>query len=177
LGVSETAYVYDRLNANGTIGAATGSGIALTGGAADGVDVQLDKYSDEHLAKNRWGTSFEMFDMATGKDEDDDKKDDGYAIGFLKSFNAIAFGQLWALRIKWHEGTKENPGIVHTSTFEVPAKNEEGINLRQLASGKKYVYDLELRRGTLAVIRTQIIDWAQKSNLVYSTNGTIVNEQ
>lgn len=177
LGVSETAYVYNRLNANGTIGAATGSGIALTGGAADGVDVQLDKYSDEHLAKNRWGTSFEMFDMATGKDEDDDKKDDGYAIGFLKSFNAIAFGQLWALRIKWHEGTKENPGIVHTSTFEVPAKNEEDINLRQLASGKKYVYDLELRRGTLAVIRTQIIDWAQKSNLVYSTNGTIVNEQ
>ncbi len=173
LGVSETGYVYSRLNNNGTIGEATGSGIDLTGGAAFGEDVELDRYTDAQLADNRWGTSFSMFDMATGEVEDGHDK--GYAIGFLKSFNAIAFGQLWAIRIKWHEGTEEEHGIVHTSTFEVPAENEEGINLRQLASGRKYIYNLELRRGTLAVIRTQIIDWNQEPELVHGTDGTIEN--
>lgn len=171
LGVSETGYVYSRLNKNGTIGEATGSGTALTRGAAFGKDVQLDQYTDAQLAENRWGTSFSMFDMATGVIEDG--HDTGYAIGFLKSYNAIAFGHLSAIRIKWRE---EETDIVHTSTFEVPAENEEHVNLRQLASGMKYIYDLELRRGTLAVIRTQIIDWNQKSDLVYGADGTISNK-
>ena len=61
------------------------------------------------------------------------------------------------------------------STFEVPQTNEENVNLRVLASGMKYIYNLELRRGTLAVIRTEILPWEQKEELVYGTDGTITN--
>jgi len=164
LGVSTEGYVSCRLNADGTVGPAKGK------------DVRLDEFSDAVLDVNQWGTSFQMFDMAVGKDEDGVSGDDGYAIGFLKSFNAIAFGQLCAIRITWHEGTNEEPGIVHVSTFEVPRKKDgEDVELRNLQSGIKYIYDLELRRGTLAVIRTQVLDWMQKSDLVYGADGTITN--
>ena len=54
-------------------------------------------------------------------------------------------------------------------------QNEDEVDLRTLQSGMKYIYDLELRRGTLAVIRTQIMDWKQDEELVYGTNGTITN--
>ena len=161
LGVAQEGYVSCRLNANGTVGPASAK------------DVILDDFSDDVLENNKWGTSFNMFDMATGTIEDG--HDTGYATGFLKSYNAIAFGQLWAIRITWHEGTTSDPDIVHVSTFEVPATNETNVNLRDLASATKYVYDLELRRGTLAVIRTQVLDWMQKEELVYGTDGTITN--
>lgn len=163
LGVSTEGYVRNRLNANDSIDAAWGK------------PVDLEEYSDSLLNINKWGTAFSMFDMAKGIDEDGVAGDDGYAIGFLKSFNAIAFGRLEALRITWHEGTKADPGIVHQSTFVIPQTNDAGEQLQELASGKRYVYDLELRRGTLAVIRTQILDWMQKEPLVYGTDGTITN--
>ena len=165
LGVSTEGYVCNRLNADGTVGAASAK------------DVHLDEFSDEVLEDNKWGTSFQMFDMASGDpvDVDGDGIDDRYATGFLKSFNAIAFGNLWAIRITWHEGTTDNPGIKHITTFEVPQTNEENVQLRNLQSGTKYIYDLELRRGTLAVIRTQVRDWMQKEDLVYGSDGTIQN--
>lgn len=163
LGVSQEGYVCNRLMPDGTVGEAFGK------------DVSLDEFSDDVLEKNKWGTSFQMFDMATGADVDGDGQDDGYALGFLKSFNAIAFGHLWAIRITWFEGTQENKGAIHSSTFEVPATNETHVQLRELQSSIKYIYDLELRRGTLAVIRTQILNWDQKEDLVYGTDGTIFN--
>ena len=170
LGISTEGYVCDRLNADGTVGVA--------GETAFYKAVNLDSFTTEQLEANKWGTSFNMFDMATGAliDDDGDGNDDRYATGFLKSFNAIAFGYLSAIRIVWHEGTPSAPGIVHTTTFEVPQKqNENDVDLRTLQSGMKYIYDLELRRGTLAVIRTQIIDWDQHEDLVYGTDGTITN--
>ena len=165
LGVSTEGYVCNRLNADGTVGAASAK------------DVDLDEFTDAVLEDNKWGTSFQMFDMAPLPlvDYDGDGNDDRYAIGYLKSFNAIAFGDLWAIRITWHEGDSNNPGIKHVSTFEVPQENEEKVNLRELASGMKYIYNLELRRGTLAVIRTEILPWDQDEELVYSTDGTIIN--
>ncbi len=166
LGISEKGYVCDRLNADGTIGVA--------GETAFYEAVNLDGYTNEQLEENKWGTSFNMFDMATGDIEDG--HDTGYATGFLKSFNAIAFGYLSAIRIFWHEGTPSEPGIRHITTFEVPQKqNVDDVDLRTLQSGMKYIYDLELRRGTLAVIRTQILEWMQDENLVYSSDGTITN--
>ena len=171
LGVSTEGYVCTRLNPDGSVGAtAVGSGNMA---AASAKDVRLDEFSDEVLVNNKWGTSFEMFDMATGEVEDGHDK--GYATGYLKSYNAIAFGNLWAIRITWHEGTTLAPGIVHVSTFEVPQTNETNVLLRNLQSATKYVYDLEIRRGTLAVIRTQVLDWLQKDELVYGTDGTITN--
>lgn len=276
LGVSTEGYVCNRLNADGTVGAATAK------------EVNRNDFTDAELDANKWGTSFQMFDMAPGAlvDQDGDGHDDRYAIGFLKSFNAIAFGQLWAIRITWNEGSpprtwtkgggtkyvhvsgdnyekatgtyymreEENGSytyteitnldeytgstaytrsgdsepytytevqfwmlaVKHVATFEVPQTNEittaqsaesgsgsgsgsgegsgessgegsgEGssssseeekpvVKLRDLQSGMKYIYNLELRRGTLAIIRTEILPWEQKEELVYGTDGTIIN--
>ncbi len=189
LGISEKGYVCCRLNQDGTVGPATAE------------DVILSDYEEEVLTDNPYGTSFEMFDMANG-DANGDGEADGtgaYASGYLKSFNAIAFGNLQAIRISWHETAEESGaatstsnGIEHVSTFLVPLTNEvetdddsqdtqdtsspkEVVQLRTLQSGMKYIYNLELRRGTLAVIRTEIIDWNQKEDLVYDTDGTITN--
>ncbi len=166
LGVTEEGYVCCRLNAGGTVGAATYKA------------VDLESYTDEQLTDNPWGTSFGMFDMATGTkiDEDENGIDDRYADGYLKSFNAIAYGYLRAIRISWHESTG-SPAVEHVSTYEVPITTGEPdkIPLQELQSGRKYIYNLELRRGTLAVIRTQIVDWEQHEDLVYGTDGTITN--
>ncbi|UKK48726.1 fimbrillin family protein [Prevotella sp. E9-3] len=162
LGVSTEGIVSTHLHPDGTVDATKAK------------DVDLDQYTDEQLANNKWGTSFSLFDMATGI-KDEEGHDEGYAVGFLKSYNAITFGHLWAIRVTWHEGTADDPGVVHVSTYEVPETNETDVPLRTLASGMKYVYDLEVRRGILAVIRTQVLDWKQKEELVYGTDGTIMN--
>ena len=193
LGVSEEGYVTNHMNSNGTVGTFSGTPAQGDMNAASAKEVDLSKYSDVELEDNQWGTSFLMFDMAPLPlvDTDGDGHDDRYALGYLKSFNAIAFGNLEAIRIKWFEGTPENEGIVHTSTYRVPATNamtevlddddvkddaeKEVVQLRKLQSGMKYIYNLELRRGTLAVIRTQIVPWEQNSDLVYGVNGTIQN--
>ncbi len=165
LGVSEEGYVFCRLNAGGTVGTAKFEA------------VNLESYTDAELEANPWGTSFEMFDMAPAplQDVDGNGIDDRYADGYLKSFNAIAYGYLWAIRITWHEDAHTE--IKHVATYEVPQDTGEpdNIPLRQLQSGRRYIYNLELRRGTLAVIRTQIIDWQQDEELVYGTDGTITN--
>jgi len=192
LGVSTEGYVNNVLNADGTIGNMLNSDKEIV--SVLGKEVNLDDYTDEELAVNKWGTSFEMFDMATGTDTDVDGHDDGYATGYLKSFNAIAFGKLWGIRVTWRE---ETGNIRHVATFEVPLTNETEtsspaggssagtptdpsdakpvVYLRNLQSGMKYIYNLALRRGTLAVIRTQVIPWKQKEELVYGTDGTITN--
>ncbi len=63
-----TGYVSNRLNADGTIN------------ATEGKEVRLDEFPDAVLDENQWGTSFQMFDMATGKDEDGTPGDDGRAL-------------------------------------------------------------------------------------------------
>ena len=193
LGVSEEGYVTNHMNSNGTVGTFSETPAQGDMNAASAKEVDLSKYSDVELEDNQWGTSFLMFDMAPLPlvDTDGDGHDDRYALGYLKSFNAIAFGNLEAIRIKWFEGTPGNEGIVHTSTYRVPATNamtevlddddvkddaeKEVVQLRKLQSGMKYIYNLELRRGTLAVIRTQIVPWEQDKDLVYGVNGTIQN--
>ncbi len=166
LGVAEEGYVPTRMNANGTVSESLYK------------EVNLDNYTDAQLAVNEWGTALTMFDMANGDANGDNELDgeDAYANGFLKSFNAIAYGMLQGIRITWHE-TEGEGGIVHVTTFRVPEYSDEvtPTPLRKMASGKKYIYNLELQRGTLAVIRTQIVDWEQDENLVYGTDGTITN--
>lgn len=149
LGVSEEAYVPTELSADGTLEAPSAR------------PVKLDDYSDAHLRENKWGTSFPLFEMEEP------------AMGYLKSFHAIAFGRLSALRITWHE--EEGNKVVHVSTFELPEQNESHVNIRDLRSGMRYVYDLEIRRGMLAVIRAEIKPWQQKEELVYGADGTITN--
>lgn len=164
LGVTEKGYVFTELNEEGQVEPTTYQ------------QVDVSKYSDEHLAKNQFGTAFEMFDMATGKDAEGNTvgttgagSDAGYPVGYIKAYNAITFGQLQAIRVTWRE---EATGIVHESTYHVA--NE---TLKNLKSGHKYVWNIELRRGTLAIVRTEIVDWIVPNDgtLEYGTNGTISN--
>lgn len=128
LGVTDKAYVFTELNEEGEV----------LPTAYEAVDVS--KYTDVQLAENEYGTSFDMFDMGQAN----------YALGYLKSFNAITYGQLQAIRIIW----REQSGIEHKSTFVV-----SDASFKNLVSGTKYVWNIELRRGTLAVVQSEIVDW------------------
>ena len=145
LGVSTEGYVYTILNGEGSIDATRGN------------DINLDGYTDEQLAANKWGTSFDMFVM------------DSPADGYLKSFNAIAFGHLRAIRVTWNDGS------AHTATFEITEAAQ-----RDMASGKQYVYNLEISNTTPAAARGQVADRAPSEQVrladVTITNWPLNNE-
>lgn len=147
LGVANKAYVFTELNEDGDVEPTTFE------------PVKVSDYSDTYLAQNPYGTSFQMFDMGEAN----------YATGYIKSFNALTFGELHAIRITWTE--QVNSGIEHISTYTVADQK-----LQNLKSGRKYIWNIELRRGTLAIVRTEIVDWiVPASGLEYNTNGTIYN--
>lgn len=154
LGVTEEGYVFTELDEKGKVRPTTYKKIDFT------------KYSEQQLQDNRYGTSFEMFPMDTPD------------YGFLKSFSCITYGELQAIRITWKEDDiKEEDvvtqvGIKHIATFRIP-----DAELIMLKSGMRYIWNIEIRRGALAVIRTEIIDWELPTDALHngSTDGTIVN--
>lgn len=149
LGVSEEGYVFTELDKDGNVREAAYK------------DIDFSKYSEQQLIKNPFGTSFLMFPMSEAE------------LGSLKSFNAIAFGQLQAIRVTWkEEAVGGGSPVVHESTFRIPSQE-----LMNLKSGVKYVWNIEIRRGTLAIIRTEIVDWELPEDEVHngSTDGTIQN--
>lgn len=196
LGVSEKGYVFTNINPNGTQI------------APDYEPVVINKYSAEHLKKNQYGTSFNMFAM-----EPNEKP-----LTAIKSYNAIAFGQLQAIRITWQEkptgeyytdetASEENekhlvadtagrqpgdagyttkyesdytpvqagdvvPPVKHVATYKITV-DDRGNSLVNLRSGFRYMYDFELRRGTIAFIRATIVGWQLDDELNYVTSGTI----
>lgn len=225
LGVTEKGYVFTNITTDGKQ-----------------IDPSYDpvvksKYTEEQLARNPHGTSFSMFDMYDDTKYDGSGKTDaeieaakaadaannyGYPLGSLKSFNAIAFGQLQAIRITWKEeptdeiytaetAQQENdkhlvsdtqgrkpgdagyqttyeadytpvnagdvvPPVHHVVTFPITV-DDRNHSLVNLQSGFRYVYDFELRRGTIAFIRATIVDWLLDDKLNYTTSGTIDNSK
>ena len=148
LGVSEKAYVFTGIDEDGNVEPTTYE------------PVDISKYDDAHLTNNPFGTSFEMFDMGYGN------ADYEYPTGYAKAYNAITFGQLRAIRVTWKESETD---IVHVSTYRV-----EDQTLQNLQSGYKYIWNIELRRGTLAIVRTEIVDWIVPiGDLEYNGAGTI----
>lgn len=145
LGVTEKGYVFTELDKDGKVKPATYQ------------DIDFSNYTEEQLKDNQFGTAFEMFDLTET------------APGYLKSFNAIAYGQLQAIRITWKEKDTE---YLHAATYRIP--NTELMNLK---SGVRYVWNIEIRRGTLAIIRTEIVDWELPTTDEYngSADGTIQN--
>lgn len=120
--------------------------------------VSPSDYTDEQLASNPYGTAMSMFDMGSNN----------YAPGYVKSFNAIAFGQLRALRITWTEpATESSDAIKHVVTHRIMDND-----FRYLQSGVRYIHNLELRRGTLAVIKTEILPW-EIDETQWKGNGTV----
>lgn len=156
LGVTEQGYVFTELQSNGTVRASSYK------------EVMATDYTDEQLQNNPYGTSFDMFDRVLTDDEKE-------MTGTIKSYEAIAFGMLQAIRITWHE-TEDEGSTRHVTTYRVPEKNEQNQPLRTLQSGVKYIWNMELRRGTLAVVRTEIIPWELNTE-DYSTDGFIYKPQ
>ncbi len=120
-----------------------------------------EKYTEEEP----YGTSFTMFNKSEVEEN------------YLKSFECVAFGNLDALRITWHE-EGEN-GISHVITFKI-----SDAKFKELESGKRYIYNLELQRGTLAVVRTVIDDWIpletlsseEENEYIYTAPGILDKE-
>lgn len=161
LGVTKKGYVFTNINPNGTQIPPTYDPVVIT------------QYSQEQLKENPYGTSFNMFEM-----DQQDKPQTS-----LKSFNAIAFGQLQAIRITWKEEDFEDPdtnvmeeGVKHVATYKITV-DDRNNSLVNLQSGFRYVYNFELRRGTIAFIRATIEDWLLDDDLDYRTSGTIGNNQ
>ena len=147
LGVSEEGYVC--FDANPTTGQPHPASYKA---------VSPSDYTDEQLASNPYGTAMSMFDMGS----------DNYAPGYVKSFNAIAFGQLRAIRITWTEPAAESSNAIeHVVTHRIMDND-----FRYLQSGVRYIHNLELRRGTLAVIKTEILPW-EIDETQWKGNGTV----
>lgn len=157
LGVTKKGYVFTNINPDGTQ-------------IPPSYDpVIKSQYTEEQLKENEEGTSFNMFVMS-----DSDKP-----LTSLKSFNAIAFGQLKAIRITWKEedykdanGNVVEEGVKHVATYKITV-DDRGNSLVNLRSGFRYMYDFELRRGTIAFIRATIDGWLLDDELNYGTSGTI----
>lgn len=149
LGVTREGYVYVNMNEDGTV---------------HPTDFQEVNNKTIPEWKEPYGTEFKMFERT------DKLTDTETELGYFKSYEAIAFGRLEGIRIKWREkamvGAEQ---VVHNVIFQIPDDD-----LKNLQSGVRYIYNLELRRGTLALIRTVIKDW-DVDETVYSSNGTINN--
>lgn len=83
----------------------------------------------------------------------------GYVTNYEPGYTAVSDGEF--LR-----------PVCHKATFNVD-KDGQGRDLKVLQSGKRYIYDMELRRGVLAVIRTNIQGWLVDDDLQFGTEGTI----
>lgn len=148
LGVTDEGYVFTELLPNGEVRPTSYK------------DVVATDYTDEQLQNNPYGTKFNMFERSMTDEEKDVTK-------AIKSFECITFGLLQAIRITWHEGTNAQPGTQHEATYRVG-----DTELRNLKSGVRYIWNMELRRGTLAVVRTEVIPWIENDE-EYNTEGTI----
>lgn len=116
---------------------------------------------DQQNANPPAGSQFDMFTMADGKQ----------ATGYLKGFEAIAFGDLKYLRIVWHENDEHgDPDIYHIVQFPITDDR-----FKKLESGKRYILNLELRLGSIAVVKTEIVDWIPYTT-VYESSGTVVKQ-
>lgn len=135
LGVSEKAYVFYEVDDEG----------AYHEPYAEPVD--LRKYSAEALEQNPYGTAMSLYET-----------DEYLTEAYLKAYHAIAFGRLSAIRVTWvempeGESTPEEQRVEHVVTRKV---DTEG---RVLQGGTRYLFNLELRRGELAILVPEIQPW------------------
>ena len=122
--------------------------------------VVANDYPDQDISDNPYYTCIETFKAL---------KDD-VTPGYVSTHEVITFGQGVARRVTWHETDSEgNTTVTHKVTKKVE-KDEE----RLLPSGQLHIYNLEMRRGTLAIINAEILPWTD--GYTYTTDGTISEE-
>lgn len=104
------------------------------------VPLDLRNYKPEQLEQNPYGTAMPLYETTVTGD-------------YLKAYHALAFGRLHAIRVTWVENGESTPGVTHVVTRKV---DTEG---RVLKSATRYVFNLELRRGELAILEPKIQPW------------------
>lgn len=149
LGIADSAYVFAV--STDTIPYETGykAPVAKT--------VVANDYPDVDATDNPYYTRIAMF-----------KADEASQSNYLTTHNVITFGILQAIRVTWHE--PNNKEMVHVVTKKV--ENESGgDDIKTLKSGYQHIFNMDLRRGTLALINAEITEW--KDGNQYAVNGTI----
>lgn len=170
-GVAEKVHVfpYPEYGYESADGAVTGASIKmilqgtekalLRNAEAELINLGDQKYN-ESIELNPYGSEFAMFEM----------NQQSVPAGYLRSYEAISFGTIEAIRIHWKEYTGgEKNFINHDITYKVTA-----ADMKKLESGKRYIFNFELRRGTLAVIKAEVVDWIPYEENGYVADGTIV---
>lgn len=135
LGVSEKAYVFYEVDDKGKYHEPY----------AEPVD--LRNYTPEQLEQNPYGTAMSLYET-----------DEYLTEAYLNTYHAIAFGRLSAIRVTWvempeDESTPVEQRVEHVVTRKV---DTEG---RVLQGGTRYLFNLELRRGELAILVPEIQPW------------------
>ena len=153
LGVADYAYLYNI--------DVTSSPYNINNVKTEAKKVVANDYLNVNISDNPYYTCIETF------------KAPEYAVtpGYVSTHEVITFGQVVAIRVTWHEtDDKGNTTVTHVVTKKVE-KDEE----RLLPSGQLHIYNLEMRRGTLAIINAEILPWTDGET--YTTDGKITEEE
>ena len=153
LGVADYAYLYNI--------DVTSSQYNINNVKTEAKKVVANDYPDQDISDNPYYTCIETFKAPEG----------AVTPGYVSTHEVITFGQVVAIRVKWHEtDDKGNTTVTHVVTKKVE-KDEE----RLLPSGQLHIYNLEMRRGTLAIINAEILPWTDGET--YTTDGKITEEE
>ena len=123
--------------------------------------VAKDFTTAEWSASEGYGTHFEMFPASTT------------TTGYIKSYNAIAFGMLRAIRIVWKEPV--NNGNGGTTYIEHKVTRAIETDYQNLRSGTRHIFNIQIRRGVLAVITASILPW-EVDPTEYHTDGSVTTK-
>ena len=153
LGVADYAYLYNI--------DVTSSQYNINNVKTEAKKVVANDYLDVDISANPYYTCIETFKAPK----------DAVTPGYVSTHEVITFGQVVAIRVTWHETDSEgNTTVTHVVTKKVE-KDEE----RLLPSGQLHIYNLEMRRGTLAIINAEILPWTDGET--YTTDGKITEEE
>ena len=153
LGVADYAYLY---NIDVTL-----SPYNINNVKTEAKKVVANDYLNVNISDNPYYTCIETFKAP----------EDAVTPGYVSTHEVITFGQVVAIRVTWHEtDDKGNTTVTHVVTKKVE-KDEE----RLLPSGQLHIYNLEMRRGTLAIINAEILPWTDGET--YTTDGKITEEE
>ena len=153
LGVADYAYLYNI--------DVTSSQYNIKNVKTEAKKVVANDYLNVNISDNPYYTCIETFKAPK----------DAVTPGYVSTHEVITFGQVVAIRVKWHEtDDKGNTTVTHVVTKKVE-KDEE----RLLPSGQLHIYNLEMRRGTLAIINAEILPWTDGET--YTTDGKITEEE
>ena len=153
LGVADYAYLYNI--------DVTSSQYNINNVKTEAKKVVANDYLNVNISDNPYYTCIETFKAP----------EDAVTPGYVSTHEVITFGQVVAIRVTWHEtDDKGNKTVTHVVTKKVE-KDEE----RLLPSGQLHIYNLEMRRGTLAIINAEILPWTDGET--YTTDGKITEEE